>query len=396
MEKISEELQILAVEKILEEMKKAEEFVSNWNASWYEQLLNAHCLPLHYEIGEADVRDMEQRYGSRYKLANAFYSAESIGVPLVKETLIGNNSLTGERNIPFECEFGRVEWHSMYSNKSSRYFSFTNDGEICFSKDVKKRKTIQHPKQISYETSYNVLSNDFTINIRVDELTQDWMNEYKYEYLTLSLQGNILTKKFNDIEIIQDLNTGVKIVRIEKKYNKMSKENNASVLFEAVLNPDDNLEMGAVVINTHKGNGKVNGTFRFDVSRTKGVRANFYSRKGVKVDLTTNPMLLGTANTLLLPSSNNNTGDLIVSDFANSTQKTIAKNLSERVISFDSSDFNMEAVKQADNRIMEMVKSIRGELPLSGLVERVDNCLSLLENMKQETLEEKTKILKLS
>lgn len=396
MEKISEELQILAVEKVLEEMKKAEEFVSTWNASWYEQLLNAHCLPLHYEIGEADVRDMEQRYGSRYKLANAFYSAESIGVPLVKETLIGNNSLTGERNIPFECEFGRVEWHSMYSNKSSRYFSFTNDGEICFSKDVKKRQTIQHSKQISYETSYNVLSNDFTIDIRVDELTKDWMNEYKYEYLTLSLQGNILTKKFNDIEIIQDLNTGVKIVRIEKKYNKMSKENNASVLFEAVLNPDDNLEMGAVVINTHKGNGKVNGTFRFDVSRTKGVRANFYSRKGVKVDLTTNPMLLGTVNTLLLPSSNNNTGDLIVSDFANSTQKTIAKNLSERVISFDSSDFNMEAVKQADNRIMEMVKSIRGELPLSGLVERVDNCLSLLENMNQKKLEEKTKILKLN
>lgn len=392
MEKISEELQILAVEKVLEEMKKAEEFVSTWNASWYEQLLNAHCLPLHYEIGEADVRDMEQRYGSRYKLANAFYSAESIGVPLVKETLIGNNSLTGERNIPFECEFGRVEWHSMYSNKSSRYFSFTNDGEICFSKDVKRRQTIQHPKQISYETSYNVLSNDFTIDIKVDELTQDWMNKYKYEYLTFSLQGNVLTKKINNIEIIQDLSTGVKIVRIEKKSNKMSKENNASVLFEAVLNSDDNLEMAAVVINTHKGNGKVNGTFRFDVSRTKGVRANFYSRKGVKVDLTTNPMLLKTVNTLLLPSSNNNTGDLIVSDFANSTQKTIAQNLSERVASFDSSDFNMEAVKQADNRIMEMVKCIRGELPLSGLVERLDNCLFLLENTKQE----KTKILKLN
>lgn len=396
MEKISEELQIYAVEKVLEEMKKVEEFVSNWNASWYEQLLNAHCLPLHYEIGEEDVRKLEQRYGFRYKLANAFYSAESIGVPLVKETLIGNNSLTGERNIPFECEFGRVEWHSMFSNKSSRYFSFTNDGEICFSKDVKRRQTIQHPKQVSYETSYNVLSNDFTIDIKVDELTQDWMNEYKYEYLTFSLKGNILTKKFNNIEIIQDLSTGVKIVRIEKKYNKMSKENNASVLFEAVLNPDDNLEMGAVVINTHKGNGKVNGTFRFDVSKTKGVRANFYSRKGVKIDLTTNPMLLGTTNTLLLPSSNNNTGELIVSDFVSSTQKNIAENLSERVISFDSSDFNMEAVKQAENRIMEMVKCIRGELPLSGLVERLDNCLSLLENTKQEKIEGKTKILKLN
>ena len=43
-----------------------------------------------------------------------------------------------------------------------------------------------------------------------------------------------------------------------------------------------------------------------------------------------------------------------------------------------------------------MAKSIRGELSLSGLVERVDNCLSLLENMNQKKLEEKTKILKLN
>lgn len=395
MEKISEELQILAVEKILEEMKKAEEFVSTWNVSWYEQLLNAYCLPLHYEIGEADVRDMEQRYGSRYKLANAFYSAESIGVPLVKETLIGNNSLTGKRNIPFECEFGRVEWHNMYSNKSSRYFSFTNDGEICFSKDVKRRQTKEHPKQILYETSYNVLSNDFAIYIKIDELTQDLANKYKYDNLTFSLQGNILTKKFNNIEIIQDLSTGVKIVRIEKKYNKMSKENNASVLFEAVLNSDDNLEMGVVAINTHKGNGKVNGTFRFDVSRTKGVRANFYSRKGVKVDLTTNPMLLGAANTLLLQLSNNNTGDLIIRDFATSTQKTIAKNLCERVVSFDISDFNMESVKEVDDRIIELVKCIRGEIPLAGLVVRINTCLSLLDNIKQKKIDGTVKTLKL-
>ena len=153
MEQRTEELQTIAVEKVLEEIRKAEEFVNNWNASWYEQLLNAHCLPLHYEIGESDVRDMERKYEPRYKLANAYYSAESIGVPLVKETLVGNNTLTGEKNVNFECEFGRVEWHSMYSNKSSRYFSFTNDGEICFRKDVKRKQTKQHPKQISYETT---------------------------------------------------------------------------------------------------------------------------------------------------------------------------------------------------------------------------------------------------
>ena len=65
MEKLDKELQMIAVEKVLEEMQKAEEYVKNWNASWYEELLDAHCLTLHYGIGEADVRDMEDKYGLR-------------------------------------------------------------------------------------------------------------------------------------------------------------------------------------------------------------------------------------------------------------------------------------------------------------------------------------------
>jgi len=379
MEILDKESQLIAVEKVLEEMQKAEECVKSWNASWWEQLLDAHCLPLHYEIGEADVRDMERKYESRYKLANAFYSADSIGIPLAKETLVGNNTLTGERGKEFEVEFGRIDWYGMNSHKSTRHFSFNNNGTIEFSKSSKARSTLKHPRRISYNTSFNVLSNDFDISITLDQLTDDWREKYKYDYLTLSLKGNILVEKFDDIEIIRDLSTGMRLVRIAKKYDKRNKQNNASVAFEAALNPDDSLEYGAVAIQTHKGNGKVNGTYRFDVSRKKGIRANFYSRKGVKVDLTSNPALLGTANTLLLPQSNsNNSGDIIVSNFANSTQEAIAKNLTEKVISFDNSDFNMESVNQAEERIIEMVKCIRGELPLTGLIDRIDNCLEVI------------------
>jgi len=383
MEILDKETQLIAVGKVLEEMQKAEEYVNSWNASWWEQLLDAHCLPLHHEIGEADVRDMERKYEPRYKLANAFYSADSIGIPLAKETLVGNNTLTGERGKEFEVEFGRIDWYGMNSHKSTRHFSFNNNGTIEFSKSSKARSTLKHPKRISYNTSFNVLSNDFDISITLDQLTDDWREKYKYDYLTLSLKGNILVEKFDDIEIIRDLSTGMRLVKIAKKYDKRNKQNNASVAFEAALNTDDSLEYGAVAIQTHKGNGKVNGTYRFDVSRKKGVRANFYSRKGIKVDLTSNPALLGTANTLLLPQANsNNSGDIIVSNFANSTQVAIAKNLTEKTISFDNSDFNMESVNQAEERIIEMVKSIKGELPLPSLIDRIDNCLEVI-NKKQ-------------
>ena len=400
MEILDKESQLIAVEKVLEEMQKAEECVKSWNASWWEQLLDAHCLPLHYEIGEADVRDMESKYGSRYKLANAFYSADSIGIPLAKETLIGNNSRTGERCKEFEVEFGRIDWYGMNSHKSTRCFSFNNNGIIEFSKSTKvgKKQTPQHPRRISYNTSFNVLSNDFDISIILDQLTDDWREKSKYDFLSLSLKGNILIEKFNDIEIMRDLSTGMRLVRIIKKYDKRNRQNNASVAFEAALNLDDSLEYGSVVVETHKGNGKVNGTYRFDVSRKKGVRANFYPRKGVKVDLTSNPALLGTANTLLLPAKNsNNSGDIIVSDFANSTQVAIAKNLSEKVISFDNSDFNMESVNQAEKRIIEMVKCIRGELPLPGLIDRIDNCLEMVDKKQSIQIGEGSncKLLKL-
>lgn len=300
-------------------------------------------------------------------------------------------------NPVYNQDICTIKWTGIETNNSSRVIIFNNTGEISLEKHNKK-KTKKQGKSIDYEANYNVLSNNFSIKASIiDTLIPKCFNRYKYDELSISLKDGLLTSRYNDIEIIENLNTGVKIVRILKKYDKRNKDNNASVVFGAVLNADDSLEMGAVVINTHKGNGKVNGTYRFDVSRKKGIRANFYSRKGIKIDLTTNPMLLGTANTLLLPSSNNNTSSgLIVSDFTTSTQKAIAKGLSEKVISFDHSDFNMESVKQAESTIIEMLKCIKGELPLPGLVERIDNCISLLDLQKQDKTQGTSKVLKLN
>lgn len=379
---------IIAVEKVLKEMERAEEFVTCWKTSWREQCLDAYCMDL-FHTGPAVVQDLERKYREYYKLANVYNPESRIGEPLRKVVL------EDDFGKKYECEFGRIDWTGMNSHKSERSFSFKNNGDISFSKDVKRELTPQHPKQTSYEATFNVLSNDFSINITITELTSGntWN---KNDFISITLCQNILTKKFNNIEIIEDLNTGIKLVRIIKKYDKKDKNSNASVIFEATLNPDDSLEMGAIAINTYKGNGKVNGTYRFDVSRKKGVRANFYSRKGIKIDLTTNPMLLGTANTLLLPSPNNqNNSDIIVSNFANSTQNVIAKNITEKVISFDNSDFNMEAVKQAEYKIIEMLKCIKGELPLQGLTERIDNCLELIKKQHTSIAYDNTRILKL-
>lgn len=396
MESLDKESQLIAVEKVLEEMQKAEKCVNSWNASWMEQCLDAYSMSL-YHTGMGRVRDIEESYNNQYILPNVYHPENRIGEPLRTAILEG----FGKK---YECEFGRIDWYAMYSHKSSRYFSFNNNGIIEFSKSGEKQSP-RHPKRISYETSFNVLSNDFDVSITLDQLSDtlvllsdDLGEKYKYDYFLLSLEGNILTEKFNNIEIIRDLSTGTRLVRIVKKYDDKNSQNDASVTFEAALNLDDSLEHGSVVVETHKGNGKVNGTYKFDVSRENGIRANFYSRKGVKVDLASNPLLLETATTLLLPrKKGNSSGDIIVYDFANSIQAALAKNSSEKVISFDNFAFNMESVNQAEKRIIEMVKSIRGELPLPGLIDRIDNCLEMIYKKQNIQVGEETncKVLKL-
>lgn len=378
MELLDKETQQEAVERVLEEMRMASEFVESWNAAWWEQCLDAYSESL-YNIGMGDVQDIEKRYREQYVLANVYHPENRVGEPLRRVIL------EDDYGREYECEFGRIEWDDMNSHKSKRFFAFSNDGKIEFTKSPIGFPTPNHPRTISYNTSFNVLSSDFEIIITVSQFTNNHFEKSGNDYGRLSLKGNILVESFGDIEIMRNLSTGERLVRIAKKYNKRDRQNNASVTFEAVLNPDNSLEYGAAVIETHKGNGKVNGTYKFDASRKKGARANFYSRKGVKIDLTNNPALLRNVSALLLPAGNsNNTGGVIVSDFANSTQVAVAKKIKERVVSFDNSDFNMEAVNQAERRILEMVKCIRGELPLSGLVERIDNVLAITENKQND------------
>lgn len=146
---------------------------------------------------------------------------------------------------------------------------------------------------------------------------------------------------------------------------------------------------------THKGNGKVNGTFRFGFDCQKGAYGNFYSRKGVKIDLINNDELLKIFNSLLLPSDEEtNSCMLIVADFVTLIEKYIANNIEDKMISF--ANFDIDIVNLTEKRIIEMVKCIRGELPLPGLVERIDNCLKLIDtyiNSQSDNTSENKKLV---
>ena len=60
MELLDKETQQEAVERVLEEMRMASEFVESWNAAWWEQCLDAYSESL-YNIGMGDVQDIEKQ-----------------------------------------------------------------------------------------------------------------------------------------------------------------------------------------------------------------------------------------------------------------------------------------------------------------------------------------------
>lgn len=386
------------IKKVLKEMEMAEEFVRDWKVSWSEQLRKCFCKDLE-NISEKDFLNLRSRYVEYIELPKVDQPCIKDGLPLRKLTLLDG---AGHEYI---CEFREIGWNYMCSNDFERTFTFSNNGDITLSKDIKikthdsyhrNRNIPKNPQRvIMYNAKFNVSSSDFSIEFLTKELYPGSKENYKVDRCSFYLTGTMLVKKVNDIQIVEDLTTGIKSVSITKKHDKHDKQNNASVAFEATLTPDNGLEVGSVVIRTYKSKGKVNGNYRFDVSRKKGVRANFYSRKGKKIDLIENPLFLKTAKKLLTAEESDTTSKEIITGFTKSTEKAITKNLKEKVISFDARDFNMNAIREADEKIIYLVKCIKGEIPLNGLRDRIDYCLELIGRPKTNVIDVKPKMLAL-
>ena len=382
---LDSKMQLIVLEKVLEEMSMAEDYAATWKASWYEQCLDAYSDDL-YGMSEMDLEEFQKMYHNHYLLEKVRPLEKRIGEPLRKVTLTGDD---GEK---YRCEFAKIVWEGMCSKKAIRSFSFANDGEISFTKTDKiksatrRKNTGKDHIYTSYEATYNVLADDFHIDVTVDRVTGEKYSRRYRDYISFSRLGDMVVKRFNDIYIYQDLNTNRKTIRIEKGYHKKSKSNNSSVSFEAELDTFDAFQRGAVDIKTY------NGIYRFDVSREKGARANFYSRKGVKVDLIHHLELLKKAN-LLLSAKSPSTGDMVISKFADSTQQAVANSLGNRVISFDATDFTMDAVSNADKRVVGTIKNIQGELPLYGLNQRISDCFQLMCKTTSLSEERNIKVL---
>lgn len=368
MEIIDDNTQSLILSGVHDEMVHVQDYISSRDPLWWEQLSRAYSPELYFSTRE-EILSLERKYNGFYRLIDVFSPDLRVGEPLKKVVL------EDEDNNKYNVEFGRVEWHSQDSDKSSMNFAFNNDGTIEFNKEP----TSDTQNKLLYNLSYNVLSNGFDIEVTNDFQVSD--ENHIIDKYSLELNDKELMERFNDLEICRNNSTGKKSIRINKPFNV--EESVISIRASIMLKLDGTLQYGLFAINLHNEKAKMIGSYRFEVSGDRGINAKFV-RKNESIDLRQKPEYFDELIKIL--ESEPSVSSTVVLDFVNSAKNVIENNIGSKYIAFDSSHFKMKSISDIENRIFGMIKSIKGDIPLLGVNERLDKILEVTQS--NEIMEE--------
>lgn len=241
------------VHLVLDEMKSTEEIMTKMGLSWTDKYRTSHCLPIYYGASESEIKALEEKYDNRYSLVNAFYNDDSIGVPLETVTLEedDNGYKTGPKT--YEVGFGRIDWILPETHGITREFTFHNDGNISFTKKSKNNKVVY-----TYNTSFNVLTNDFDIDLHHHS------NDSESEII-FQIKDNQLAICFNGEGKSIDLESGEE-TDITKSYLSYNRKNIEDAIEQAIweiktvkgefLLPGlrEKVDNGLQIISSHKYN----------------------------------------------------------------------------------------------------------------------------------------------
>lgn len=356
----------MLVQLIREEMVNAEKNLLDWNAFWREVYVYADVPYSFFNEfcgSEQDVKKHLESYGiDWFKIS----SSKSGQTPIKTLTIDGK----------YDCPIMQIDWNSIITNNSVRSISFENNGDIYFSKESNGKG------KYSYDSRYNVSSSDFAVEIRHGSSLFGTNNE-KYN---ISVDGNIVTKKNGNVVITDNLLTGEKTFRLVS-----SKENNPrAVVFEAVYDSNGILNRSSLELNTFKSSGKINGTYRFNFSLDKGTRINFYSRKGKCFDLSNNLEICEKLKRVALSYLDDDEKQ-IVSEYFDVMQKHQEIGINNTGVVYNLGNFGFEHVSNRDKKVINILKMIKGEIPLDGLTKRIN---TLFEKMNVKDKEACVKTLK--
>lgn len=359
----SKEVQTEKVLKVFEEMRKAEEYLKQWNASWIEEYSQA-CLVNDLWIPDSFKAYFEDKYFGQYKLYDMVPFLE--GIPLIQATL------TDDFDREYPASFGTITWKGIESKKARRKIIFKNNGDISL---IKKPKSEKQKEQTTYEASYNVMKDGFKLTINEGADVLGIIDNARQMYIT-----------YRGIFIRIDKLSSQKSISLARTIDVQNKISaNMDMTFDA---SNEVLRGINFNIETHENRGesqgKVNGTYQLSMQdyNYPKVQVKFFSKNfGVSEDL-----IMGDENfARIIDNPEGIDAQALIGRFIEVVREKVQeKNPGKLVVFGNLINFSTDKEKLLEEEAIEMLKRIKSEIPLAGLVERIDVCLNFLANTKEK------------
>lgn len=268
----------------------------------------------------------------------------------------------------FKAEY--LSWVGINSHHSRREICFSRSGRVTFSKDSK------NSSGLNYEFDYSLLNNNFRFNT------------YAFNQRPIEINGN---SYFTNIQ-----SGNIDVLYIKENKRKKIKYtspivNRSSIAMELWYNEKNQLERCYIDFRTHKGNNKINGLYELRIVPGYFSRfsLNYTSRDGYKgVDfvhlLPTNLFcaIIPGELTIQLVDQIINESISIINHMARVKHKQTITSQGDCIAS---------TIADIEKQSIEIIKQIKGEIPLPHLQEIIEKFIQENNKIKNE---EKKRVLK--
>lgn len=230
-----------------------------------------------------------------------------------------------------------------------RKISFEYNGNVHFKKFNPDKDT----KATILDADYNVLNENLSLYITSNE--NDETN-----YISVSLKENSIKIEYNHIIITQDLTTSTKIIESAYPIN---------VYLKIILNFNNSVKEGSLWFDDEN-----NECYNFEITESRGVKALLYRLDLSKIKKQLSNMFC-----------RKNLDDRIIYKLFHDTVITIFQNATCSYVNPNVLNADEDSINEIIDYINEILNNVKGEIPLPGLVSRIDNFLSKNNSSRKQS-----------
>lgn len=274
-----------------------------------------------------------------------------------------------------------IFWKDIDSPKSHRDISFSRDGHIELSKRKRNRNYFSSDNGTSYTFSYNILSDDFKLESKVEK-------DDTTEILNINENDWYTKIETNQTSLFHSKNGKRKIIRYISP-----KVDNISTAVKLYINEQGEIERCNIDFRVHKNNGKIKGMLAVRIAPQRDkFTINYITRGGIKYDDFLEELLENEEeliSTLISGTPSAESIDELIPKVIPIFNDWAEKNGREPIS--PTNQVSISSIMDIEQNAVDFLKQISGEIPLPHLQDILKKYITTNDKSKNDA---KRKVLK--